>query len=937
MKRLAWLLPLLLLGACAKDINEGKRIKDLAEERAERPPPVPVARTEQVGPDLDQARQNYEKLLDLPQDPATRAETMRRLADLQLESDEATGGAGGEEVMRRSIALYTGVLAEHPDAPNNDRVLYQLARAYQNVGEIGKAEEALARLTRQFPRSPYTDDARFRRGELLFRLGQFDDAAVEYRHIMSLGEATPFFETAQYKYGWSQYKQSNHDDALKTFFAILNRELPPGAHTDVAAALAGVAPGKKDLAQDALRVISLSFAMLGGGEAATRYFAAHGEPPYVALVYVALGEHLLEKKRYTDSAQAYSAFVDTHQRHELAPSLMGRAIAAYTQGGFADLAVQEKERYARHFDPAAAYWGGRAPPPPVMAELRGHLEDVARHYQARAQKNREDAAQSAAAAADFQAATRAYRRLLELYPQDPEAAELRFLMAEALFESGETVAAAEQYEKVATDFPAHEKAPEAAYAALIARQRHSTEVPAAQKAAAQRKSVEAALTLAERYAQHPQALAALTRAAEDLYQLGDWERAVATAARVLKAAPPAPEALRRTALGVTADARFSQKQWAEAEAAYVELLKIVPADDPGRAALGERLASAIYKQGEAHRAAGDSAAAAEAFLRVGRAVPASPIRATADYDAAAMLIAAGQWSRAAAVLEGFRAANPAHALLPDVDRKLAVAYQNAQRPREAAAVLKRIAARSSETPDARRDAGWLTATLLDQAGDAQAAAAYESYVTQHPQPLEPAMEARHKLAGYAEARKDGTRRLHWLREIVAADAAAGGGRTPRTQLLAAQATLELGRDEARRAGQVALTLPLKSSLPAKKAAIERAIATLTRAAESGIAEVTTAATFELGLLYQEFSRSLLKSARPRGLSALEREQYDLLLEEQAFPFEEKAIQWHEANLQRVPQGTYTPWVGRSLEALAQLAPGRYGKREQTTDLYDGLR
>jgi len=62
-----------------------------------------------------------------------------------------------------------------------------------------------------------------------------------------------------------------------------------------------------------------------------------------------------------------------------------------------------------------------------------------------------------------------------------------------------------------------------------------------------------------------------------------------------------------------------------------------------------------------------------------------------------------------------------------------------------------------------------------------------------------------------------------------------------------------------------------------------------------------------------------------------------LLEEQAFPFEEKSIQWHEANLQRVPQGIYTPWVGKSLEALARIAPGRYAKREQTTEIYDALR
>lgn len=937
IRRGQWLLPLvlLLLAACTRNIDEGQQIKDLAAS-GETPAPLPVVKSEPVRPSADLALENYEKLLDLPQDPVARAETMRRLADLQLEMDETGGGAEqGEERLQRSIALYQAVLADRPDAPSNDRVLYQLARAHQNLGEIAKAEETLLRLTREFPQSSYADDARFRRGELLFRLGQFDDAAAEYQHVLALGPSTPFFEPAQYKYGWAQYKQSNYEAAAGTFLAILGRELPPGAQSDTQAALAGVAPAKRDMAQDALRVVGLSFSLLGGGGAAVKYFAQHGEPPFAPLLYVALAEQLLEKKRYTDSAGAYTAFVNAHPRHDLAPDFMMRAIAAQAAGGFTELVVEEKERYARHFDPAAPYWSGRSASADVLKELRAHLEDLGRHYQARGQKARE--AQPGAGKADFKTAARWYQRLLEVYPKDPAAPELRFLMAESLFEAGETVAAAEQYDKVVAEAPEHAKAPEAAYAALLAWQRHAAEVPAAQRPAALRQSVKAALQLAERYAQHPQALAALTRAAEDLYQLRDWDAALAAAGRVLKAAPPAPEALQRTAWSVTADAHFSQKRFAEAEQAYGELLKRTAADAAERPALVERLASAIYQQGEAARAKGDSLGAADAFLRVGKAAPTASIRATAEYDAAAMLIAARDWKAAAALLEAFRTAYPAHALLPEVDKKLAVSYQGDGKSRDAAAVLQRIAGRETESLETRRDAAWLAGTLLEQARDVRAAGAYEAYVQQHPRPLERAIEARQKLAELAAARKDDAKRLYWLREIVTADGAGGAARTPRTRVLAAQAALELGRADAQRAGQVALKLPLKQSLPAKKQAIERAIATLSQASDYGIADVTTAATYELGVLYQEFSKALLASDRPRGLSALEREQYDLLLEEQAFPFEEKAIQWHEANLQRVPQGVYTPWVGKSLEALAQIAPGRYAKREQTTEFYDALR
>jgi len=136
--------------------------------------------------DATRALENYEKLLDLPQDPAARAETMRRLADLQLEIDEQGGSTlqESDQRLRRSIELYNTVLTDRPDAPHNDRVLYQLARAYQSLGDFAKAEEALLRMTREYPQSSYADDAHFRRAELLFRLEQFDDASAEYRKAM---------------------------------------------------------------------------------------------------------------------------------------------------------------------------------------------------------------------------------------------------------------------------------------------------------------------------------------------------------------------------------------------------------------------------------------------------------------------------------------------------------------------------------------------------------------------------------------------------------------------------------------------------------------------------------------------------------------------------------------------------------------------------------
>jgi cellulose synthase operon protein C len=63
----------------------------------------------------------------------------------------------------------------------------------------------------------------------------------------------------------------------------------------------------------------------------------------------------------------------------------------------------------------------------------------------------------------------------------------------------------------------------------------------------------------------------------------------------------------------------------------------------------------------------------------------------------------------------------------------------------------------------------------------------------------------------------------------------------------------------------------------------------------------------------------------------------VLLEEQAFPFEEKSIKLHEVNAARTKDGTYDEWVQKSFSALAQLNPGRYGKVEIGEQLVESIR
>jgi outer membrane protein assembly factor BamD (BamD/ComL family) len=927
VKLRAIVLVALVVAACSSGLKDkGTPIKELSKKKV-----APPSATAPVEVSPESAEENYRKILELAPDAETKAEAMRRLADLQIQVDESgtSDPKKSAQVQQDSINLYNQLLTEKPDDRNNDRVLYQLSRAYQNVGQEDKAIDALSQLEKQYPDSQLIGDTRFRRAELLFHLQHFDEAATEYKTVMDMGGRTPFFEPSQYKYGWALFKQSQYEPAIVVFCAILDRELPPGVGSNPQIALAAVDPGKRDVAKDALRVSGLAFAALGGGDSVNEFIQRKGEPRFFPLLYNALGEQLAEKQRYTDAAQAYAAFTKRYPMHPLAPAFQSRVIKTYADGGFSELVVQEKERYATTYDPSAPYWTGRTPLPEVMSELRGHLDDLAKFYHARAQANAQ------ANKADFLTAANWYRRILKAFPNDPKNPETNFLLAESLFDGGQTMEAAKEYTRTAYEYPAHARSAEAAYAAVLAYQRNTKE--SADRASALRLEIDNSKRFAASFPSHAQVLPVLTRTALALYEIKSLDEAIQIATQVINAPAATPD-LKRQSWSVIADAQFQQKRYPESEVAYTNVLQLTAPSDANRKTVVEQLAASIYKQGEAARAGNDLRAAVNHFLRVGKVVPEAGIRPTADYDAAAVLITVADWPTAANVLEGFRANFPRHQLIPDVDKKLAVVYEKDNRPHEAAGAYSRIAARTTETPDMRREAAWQAATLYDKSNDQpQTVIAYEFYIKNFTQPLERGLDARSRLADIYKASGDQRSYLRIQQDFIAADAFAGAARSDKSKTLAARASLELGRNDVAAANAVPLTAPLAKSLPAKKVALEKAINTLTRAGGYGIAEVTTAATYELGALYQAFSRALLDSDRPKKMTQAQLEQYGMLLEEQSFPFEEKAIQAHEANLRRISQGVYDEWVKKSQLALAGLAPGRYSKREQGDEVYEALK
>ena len=877
------------------------------------------------------AMRAYEKLLAEPIDPGLRRDVMRRMVDLQLSMARKAiaGHRPATALLAGAVRRYDAFVRAFPGQAGGDAILYELAHVHY---EAGLREEALALLTRlgqDYPRSPYRVEADFRRGEILFALRRYGEAARAYDAVLAQGEQAPLRVESLYKKGWALFAQGRYEEGLDTLFMVLDDKLSAGGRFVQEEALRALDSDDRALVQDTLRAINMSFSYLEERKSIAAYLNSRRQRPYDDLIYEALAQRYLDKARYSDAAATYATFVNLNPDHPEAPYYQIKVYQVYEQAGFRDRAWLAKQDFTDRYGFKSPFWREHdiRQYPVIVKELKRNLMDLAQHYHA--------LAQASGKPEDFAAVARKYREFLGLFPDDPGAARLRFLLAELLYETGHFKEAIEEYERTAYGHRRHPQAAEAGYAALMARYKLRETVAPDQRSAWEDQIVESALKFAAHFPDHPETAAVLARVAEDLFARKQMDRALELATRLARRSPPPAPELLRTAHTIRGHILFDRGRFPEAAQAYEAALRLPAPADEHRAVIQERLAAVLYKLGEAARGKDRLQEAADYFLRIPPiAPPGSTIAATALHDAAAALIALQQWPRAVAALERFREDYPDHPLATDVTRKLAYAYLQSGRSGRAAEEFLRVA-ETSDDAALRREALWRAARLFDENERAEEAAlAYQRYVTAFPAPLDQAQRARQRLAELNLALDNVYQHRYWLQQIIDADRAAGQARSDYSHELAAHAALSLARALGREYQAVRLTVPLKESLRTKKKAMESAVAAYGVAADYGYADVATAAAYDLAELYHHLSRSLLDSQRPPGLSRLEREQYDILLEEEAYPFEEEAIRLHEANLRHIQGGLYDRWVKASLKALAELLPARYAKREKRVNFVE---
>jgi len=973
MRRLA--LPMVLAPAlfagCAARSGKGT----LAELH-HMTPDVQEAKVEQG---LDQAMVGYRRFLEQTPETSMTPEAMRRLADLQLEkrfgirtgdvkpremaapepsqkpsgrpaetpSAAAAGTLESEEDFERrttaqaeipadaaapdadaagpleAIALYDKLLTEYPKYEHSDQVLYQKARAYDELGRTEEAMATMERLIQTNPHSEHFDEVQFRRGEYFYTRRRFHDAESAYAAIIALGPNSSYHELALYKLGWTLYKQEFYEEALNKYMALLDYKVSVGYNFDETHE-----EDDERRVADTFRVISLSFTNLGGPSVVPEYFSASGHRDYEDRIYNNLGEHYLGKLRYDDAAKTFKTFVTLYPFHRSAPRFSMRVVETFTKGGFPKLVLESRKEFATNYGLQSEYWKHFKPEesPEVLGYLKTDLKDLANHFHAQYQNKELEGEKPA----NYAEAVHWYGDYLKSFPTDPESPPINYQLADLLLENKDFGQAAKEYERTAYGYAAHAQSAAAGYAAVYAYREQLKVVGDDGKDAVKRDTVASSIRFADAFPQHERAPAILGAAADDLYEMKDYRPAIASAQRLIDTYPSADAPIRRSAWIVVAHGSFELADYPQAEHAYAQVLAATPESDESHAGFVDNLAASIYKQGELANQAQDYRAAAGHFLRIRTAAPTSTIRAAAEFDAGAALIRLQDWTTAASVLEAFRSAYPEHKLQGEATRQIAYAYRQSGQLSRAADEYDRIASQS-EDPALRSEALLVAGDLYQQSGaPMRALDMFQRYVSEYPQPVEMALETRSKVAEIYKTANDDSLYRQELADIVRIDAEAGSDRTARTRTLAARSALVLAEQRYQEFAAVKLLQPFEESLKDKKQRMDATIEAMDHLVEYEIADVTAAATFYMAETYFNFSRALADSERPTDLKPEDLSEYESALEEEAFPFEEKAINVHEKNVELLRTGVFNAWTEKSLGKLAEMMPGRYAKSEMSS-------
>lgn len=881
----------------------------------------------------EEIRQAYARYLShSSKSDRSRATAINRLAELEFElgskiahENDLLNSTNDEKIdiayidrLNKMIELISYSLAEYPNAQGNDKLLYNLANAYEQKGDSKKSVAALDEIVREYPDSQYYIESQFRVAEDHYSKRDYISAEDAYTNVIFSKNGGKFIEKSLLKRGWARFKLNYYQEAADDFLEAVTYH----SFTDPDE-LKG---SEKDIFEEYFRAIGLSFSYMGSLNEVHQYIDNRSELKYIYQIYKSISDIYFKQNRYSDSAETLIYFTKKYPDLRHIPESHKKIIDIWRQAGFLTKYYASIDSFYSEYNPKSRYWATKNVDLKTQREIDHSLKEytllMAMHFHRNYQTTKEELA--------FSNAEKWYQRYLTHYSQHSQKDNIHFLYAELLSEHSSDEAALYHYEIAAYDAGIILDK-DAAYSTIFITSRlYLSEKQGGRKSKWLNQHIKYATLYGQLYPNDEQSPSIVTHAAELAFNAQMYSETIELTGFI---SSDADSLVIENVRIIRGQSYMALKQYARAENVYHSLLDSASATYITQYQIADKLALSIYQQGVAEKNSGDILHAIQHFRRIPQIVPASSIAPAGMDEAATLSINNEMWEDAIKIIKEYQARYPHHDLNQDMSKKLSLAYLRSGQNIAAAQEYEKIS-KSGEDLEIKIAALWKAAELYESNNETLLAInAYLEFADTYPTRYSQYMEAMHRIAALYDTIHTPDSANLWRHRILSADKDIGRERkTERMNFIASSSALVLANNEYKAYKQLKLILPLKESLKRKKMSLQKAVKLFGQASVYGVAETTTEATHSIAEIYNAFSQALLYSERPLGLNDDELEQYEILLEDQAFPFEEKAIEFFEVNLLYIKDGLYDSWIQKSRHQLMILFPAKY-QRQAKTDAY----
>ena len=812
----------------------------------------------------------------------------------------------------KTINLLSTSLREFPKAKNNDTLLYQIAKAYDQRGEHQKSIDALTTLSEKHPKSPLYVEAQFRIAEDAFSYKDYSTAEYAYTEVIVTNDNDIFYEKSLFKRGWARFKQQYYTDSVDDFLAAVIR------HDFIE--FEKLNKSEREQFDEYFRAIGLAFSYLGGSEPLYEYFKDQPDFIYTYHTYSMVADIYLKQERYSDAVNTHQQFIKYYPKSDNIPYSHLKIIEIWKNSGFTNKVYGAIDDFYLQYNPSSKYWKNQNENSSINRAIRRSLKKyvvlMTGYYHNKYQKS--------AKVSDYKTTENWYKRYLKHYSAYAQQDNIYFLYAELQSQNKKYKQALKYYELSAydNDLIVHKKS---AYASILVSDKLITQDKSYLK-----KHITYSLKYAQKYPTDKMTHKIVLHAAELAYKSLNYKTTIELADIYIKNNSGKNA---NYISSLKAESYFNLKDYSESESLYNKLIQSNKNNRKQKAKYTDKLALSIYKQGETALDNKDTPQAIKHYSRISKLASSSEIAATGLYDAIALNMQHKQWKNAINDIKRFQTLYPGNKLQSDVSKKLSVAYLSSNQGIKAAAEFEKISSMDGDLA-IKSAALWQAAELYEEKNKLNnAIRSYKEYVKKFKKPYPQYIEAMQKLTELYTQKGSQAKTIHWYKKIINSDKLAlNNVKTDRTKYITSFANLGVARYEKFRFDKIRLTLPLKKSLKKKKSAMQSAVRYYGNASKYKLYEAATEATYSIAQIYKDFSVSLLESDRPIKLNVEELDQYEILLEDQAFPFEDKSIEFFEINLSRVKDGLYNKWIKLSHKELVILFPTRY-KRSPKVDTH----